>query len=64
MVVGILALAVIFGGTAGITALVAGHTFLTILMIYIGFGCFSVFLIASVIVAKSALRNSQLGNPN
>ncbi|MVO18571.1 hypothetical protein [Parasedimentitalea huanghaiensis] len=64
MVVGILALAVIFGGTAGIVALVAGHTLFTALLIYTGFGCFSVLLIASLIVADCALRSSRLGSPN
>ncbi|KAE9629361.1 hypothetical protein [Parasedimentitalea maritima] len=64
MVVGILALAVIFGGALAGAALVTGHSFLFALAIYMGAGSLSVFVIASLIFAGSALRNFQLSNLN
>ena len=57
MLIAILALAILFGGIAAVTALFAGWSLLAVLAIYSGAGLISVLGIILSVVILSALQN-------
>jgi len=53
---GILVLAIFFGGAAAVTALIAGHSFLMALAIYSGCGVAAALVMMVLVLAGSAMR--------
>lgn len=51
---GILVVAVFFGGIAAVAALIAGHSFWMALAIYSGAGVLGAFVVAGAVLARSA----------
>lgn len=56
MLIGILAIAMVFGGLAAVVTLVVGHSFLMALAVYSGSGVLSVLVLALIAAAFSTLR--------